>query len=78
MVPVYLIALARYEAIEQQRDRLLAPVDFGELPRLPDASWPMLEQLNQARDVAYRRVLEVEEVLSAEERALLKQMGLRV
>ena len=78
MLGFYLAIRTQYEAIEWQRDQLLAPVDFGELSRLPDASWPGLEQLNQARDAVYRRVLEVEEVLSAEELALLKRLRLRV
>ncbi len=78
MLRTYLAARARYEEIEQQCDHLLAPVDFGELPALPDKDIPLLKRLQQRRDSAYRRVLVVENQLSPEERVLLKQMKLWV
>jgi hypothetical protein len=78
MLDSYLIAWARYEQIELQCEQFLASVDFEGLPLLPEKHRPKLKRLRQRSDVAYRRVLEIEDRLSPEERTLLEELGLWV
>jgi hypothetical protein len=74
----FLAARRRFEAIDQARDALLAPLDTGQAQGLSAYDQALLTRLNAELATAYMVVQETERELAPELRAQLWEAGLKV
>jgi hypothetical protein len=74
----YLMAKLRFDTIDRERDRLLAPIDVGMVTALSEREQKVLGVLNQELSAAYDSLLAAEEALPPSVREQLKRARLVV